>query len=245
MEFEKLNPTSYVPLYQQLKEIIIRKIERSEWKPDEKIYSENQLFEMYDVSRNTAKKAIEDLVQEGVLYRIQGKGTFVSRPKIEHSLSGFYSFSQVLKEKGLNPKDILLDVTVERASRKVADALKLEEGEEVVLLKRLRCADDEPIILETSYMPKSKVSQHEALNQVGDIALYDILRNEFNIIVMSAKETFEPILIRHGEKEHLEVEVGSPALLLERIAYDQTKTPIEYCKSIVRGDRCKFYTELI
>src|SRR5699024_11706427 len=136
MEFEKLNPTSYVPLYQQLKEIINRKIKRSEWKPDEKIYSENQLFEMFDVSRNTAKKAIEDLVQEGVLYRIQGKGTFVSQPKIEHSLSGFYSFSQVLRDKGLNPKDVVLDVTVEQAGRKIADILQIAEGEEVVVLKR-------------------------------------------------------------------------------------------------------------
>lgn len=245
MEKLKLDPSSYVPLYQQLKEIIIGKIERQEWLPDDKIYSENQLYEMYDVSRNTAKKAIEDLVQEGVLYRIQGKGTFVSKPKIEHSLSGFYSFSQVLKEKGLNPKDIVLDVTVEEATHKIAKALQISEGEEVVLLKRLRCASDEPIILETSYLPKSKIKDYKRLNDVGETPLYDILREEFNIYVTSAKETFEPILIREVESEHLDVVVGSPALLLERVAYDQTKRPIEFCKSVVRGDRCKFYTELI
>lgn len=67
----------------------------------------------------------------------------------------------------------------------------------------------------------------------------------FDIIVNSAKETFEPVLIRVEEGSYLEIKVGSPALLLERIAYDQKKQPVEFCKSIVRGDRCKFYTELI
>lgn len=245
MKRYKLDPTSYEPLYQQLKGFIIDKIERGEWAPDDRIYSENQLFEMFDVSRNTAKKAIEDLVQEGALYRIQGKGTFVSQPKIEHSLSAFYSFSQVLRDKGLNPKDIIIHIKTEKATRKVAEALQIQEGEEVVELKRLRCANDEPIILENSYLPKDKVHDEKVLASVGETPLYDILQEAFQIFVTSAKETFEPILIREEEEEHLHVAVGSPALLLERIAYDQTKTPIEFCKSIVRGDRCKFYTELI
>jgi len=241
----KLDPSSFVPLYQQLKEFIIEKIDNQTWKPGEKIYSENQLFEMFNVSRNTAKKAIEDLVQEGTLYRIQGKGTFVSHPKIEQSLSGFYSFSQVLKEKGLHPKDIVLQVKTEEASHQVAKALQINKGDEVVILQRLRCANGEPIILESSFLPKVIIDDITKLEQVGDTALYDILREEFNIVVNSAKETFEPILIREEEEEHLEVKVGSPALLLERIAYDPSKQPVEFCKSIVRGDRCKFYTELI
>lgn len=245
MDRYTLDPSSYVPLYQQLKEFIIDKIERQEWHPDDRIYSENQLFEMFDVSRNTAKKAIEDLVQEGILYRIQGKGTFVSHPKIEHSLSAFYSFSQVLREKGLNPKDIIIDVTKEKATRKIAKALQIAEGDEVVVLQRLRCANDEPIIFETSYLPKTKISDMEKLKNVGESPLYDILRDAFKVYVTSAKETFEPILIREEEQQHLHVETGSPALLLERIAYDQTDKPVEFCKSIVRGDRCKFYTELI
>lgn len=90
-----------------------------------------------------------------------------------------------------------------------------------------------------------RIDDISKFEQVGDSALYDILREEFNIVVTSAKETFEPILIREEEEKHLEVKEGSPALLLERIAYDTAKQPVEFCKSIVRGDRCKFYTELI
>lgn len=245
MKRYQLDPSSYEPLYQQLKGFIIDKIERNEWGPGDQIVSENQLYDMFDVSRNTAKKAIEDLVQEGILYRIQGKGTFVSQPKIEHSLSAFYSFSQVLKDKGLNPKDIIIHIRTEQATRKIAQALQIEEGESVLVLKRLRCANDEPIILENSYLPKAKVHQAEMLASVGETPLYDILQETFQIVVTSAKETFEPVLVREEEAELLHVTAGSPALLLERVAFDQTKTPVEFCKSIVRGDRCKFYTELI
>lgn len=245
MDKFQLDSSSFVPLYQQLKEHIIEKIDKNIWKPGDKIYSENQLYEKFDVSRNTAKKAIEDLVQEGTLYRIQGKGTFVSMPKIEQSLSAFYSFSQVLQKKGLKPHDVVLDVKTIEASHKVAKELQIEKGEPVVTLQRLRYANEEPIILEVSYLPKSMIDNEAKLQLVSQTPLYDILHTYFNVIVNSAKETFEPILIREEEKQYLEVEVGSPALLLERVAYDADKTPVEFCKSIVRGDRCKFYTELI
>lgn len=245
MEKLNLDKTSFVPLYQQLKEYIIENIDKGLWKPGDKIYSENQLYERFGVSRNTAKKAIEDLVQEGVLYRVQGKGTFVSLPKIEQSLSAFYSFSQVLSKKGLKPKDIILDLKVIDATHKVAKALNIEKGERVVTLQRLRYANNEPIILENSYLPKSIINNEKKLKAVSETPLYEILNKDFNVVVTTAKEIFEPILIREEEEKHLQVDIGSPALLLERVAYDSLKRPVEFCKSIVRGDRCKFYTDLL
>lgn len=240
-----LDTESFVPLYHQLKEIIIENIENNVWKSGDKIPSEHQFQEEYHVSRNTAKKAIEDLVQNGILYRTQGTGTFVSKPKIEQSLSGFYSFSKVMKEKGLNPRDIILDLNIERSSKKIAKALQITNGEEVIVLKRLRLANEEPIILETSYLTKKLIHNVKAMEKVGETPLYDILANEYHIVVTTATETFEPVLIRDYESELLKVAVGTPALLLERIAYDRLKQPVEFCKSIVRGDRCRYYTELI
>jgi GntR family transcriptional regulator len=240
-----LDSNSFVPLYHQLKEIIKEHIENSSWKAGDKIPSEHQLMREYNVSRNTAKRAIEDLVNEGILYRVQGTGTFVNKPKIEHSLSGFYSFSQVLKEKGLNPKDIILEIKVEPANQKIAKALHIQNNDEVVVLKRLRCANDEPIILESSYLPKALIHDVNQLDRVGERPLYDVLSEQFGITVTSAKETFEPVLIMDVEAIQLGVKEGNPALLLERIAFNDKKQPIEFCKSIVRGDRCRFYTELI
>ncbi|WP_318245855.1 GntR family transcriptional regulator [Bacillus tianshenii] len=240
-----LDSSSFVPLYHQLKEILKENILDQKWKPGDKIPSEHQLVEQYKVSRNTAKKAIEDLVNEGILYRVQGTGTFVNKPKIEHSLSGFYSFSQILREKGLNPKDIILELKTESADQTIAKALRLNLDEEVIHLKRVRCANDEPIILESSYLPKKFIHDPDKMKMVGEVPLYDLLANEFETNVVSAKESFEPVLILEKEAIMLGVEKGNPALLLERVAFNGKKEPVEYCKSIVRGDRCRFYTELI
>jgi GntR family transcriptional regulator len=239
-----LQHNSVIPLYHQLMERIKESIEKENWKPGDKIPSENQLMDEYDVSRNTAKKAIEELVQEGILYRIQGKGTFVAKPKLQQSLMGFYSFSKVLKENGLNPKDIILKIEEVKPSKKIMDALQLDENENVIEMKRLRCANNEPYILESSFIPKSVVTDMEQLKKVGGISLYDLLAQQFNVVVSRAKEAFEPVLIRADESGYLQTKEGRPALLLERIAYDTSERPVEFCISIVRGDRCRFYTEL-
>ena len=143
----------------------------------------------------------------------------------------------------MKPKDIILQIKVEKSTHKIAKALQINKGEEVIMLQRLRCVNGEPIILESSYFPEHIIEDIDKLSSVGDIPLYDILRSEFGIM-NSAKESFEPILISE-EADYLEVKLGSPALLLERVAYDPSKKPVEFCKSVVRGDRCKFYTELI
>lgn len=241
---EPLQHESLIPLYHQLMERLKASIEKEHWTPGDKIPSENQLMDQFGVSRNTAKKAIEELVQAGILYRIQGKGTFVAKPKLQQSLMGFYSFSKVLKEKGLNPKDIILKIEEVKPNAKIREALQLGEGELVIEMKRLRCANNEPYILESSFIPKGVVSDREQLKKVGEISLYDLFLQQFNIVVTKAKEAFEPVLIRVDESEYLQTKEGSPALLLERTAYDSEGSPVEFCISIVRGDRCRFYTEL-
>ncbi|KQL32746.1 GntR family transcriptional regulator [Bacillus sp. FJAT-25509] len=239
-----LQHESLIPLYHQLMERLKDSIEKGNWTPGDKIPSENQLMVQFSVSRNTAKKAIEELVQEGILYRIQGKGTYVAKPKLQQSLMGFYSFSKVLKEKGLNPKDIILKIEEVKPTVKIKEALQLSENMNVIEMKRLRCAEDEPFILESSFIPKHVVTDIEQLNKVGEISLYDLFSQQFNTMVTRAKEAFEPVLIRADESQYLQSEEGSPALLLERTAYNANGEPVEFCISIVRGDRCRFYTEL-
>src|SRR5699024_7880819 len=116
-----------IPLYHQLKEILKEKIESGEWQTGDKIPSENELRQQYDVSRNTAIKALDDLMKDGLLKRVQGRGTFVSRPKFEQPLSGFYSFSRVMKSKGMNPKDIIISIDEKPATPTEAKNLQINE----------------------------------------------------------------------------------------------------------------------
>src|SRR5690625_3660213 len=239
-----LNHETFEPLYHQLKNIIRGKIETGEWEPGDKISSENDLRNEYKISRNTVQKAVDELVQDGVLERKQGKGTFVSRPKIEQSLTSFYSFSKVMESQGMNPKDIILSINVEKADKTVSKRLQIEPSDEVFALKRLRYANDEPIILETSYLPK-KYIQNLSLENLENHSLYGFLEVYHDITVVKAKETFEPVIVRQLESELLQIKPGSPCLLLDRLAYDTQGRTIEFCRSIVRGDRCRFYTELL
>lgn len=240
-----LDHGSVIPLYYQLKQHLKERIDAGEWKLGDRIDSEYQLIEQYKLSRNTVKKAIEELVQEGTLYRIQGKGTFVSKPKFEQSLGSFYSFSQVLKEKGFNPTDKVLELLEMEPTEQVRQGLQLSHGEKVAKMRRLRCANGEPIILESSYMPMSIVKDLSDLSEVGSTSLYELLFKKYGVQVVRAKEAFEPVLIRDSESAYLETEVGKPALLLERTAFDTDNRPVEFCISIVRGDRCRFYTDLV
>lgn len=239
-----LDQSSVIPLYHQLKEILKDSIESGEWKPGDLIPSENELQQVYNISRNTVKKALDDLVQEGILNRIQGRGTFVSMPKIEQSLSGFYSFSKVLKSKGLDHRDIIISLEQKIVQSSIAKRLKLPEKASVIKLTRLRCANNEPMILETSYIPLEIVPEISK-NKLDQVSLYDLMQSEYGIMVTKAKETFEPVLIKDYESSYLQVQEGSPALLLERVAFESNGRPVEFCRSIVRGDRCRFYTELL
>ncbi|WP_223588237.1 GntR family transcriptional regulator [Neobacillus bataviensis] len=241
---KKLNTSSVIPLYYQLKEILLENIESGTWNPGFMIPSEIQLQHEYNISRNTVKKAIDELVQEGMLNRIQGKGTFVSAPKIDQSLSNFYSFSKVMKSRGLNPKDIILSLKENEARVGVAKKLQLTENNQVFELNRLRCSGDEPIILETSYIP-TQLFPNLTAKMLENNSLYDVMQKEYGIYVTKAKEVFEPVLIRSHESMILQVGEGNPALLLERIAYDNQGIPVEFCRSLIRGDRCRFYTELL
>lgn len=241
---KSIEQDSIIPLYHQLKEILKEKIESNFWTSDEKIPSEYELLTQYNVSRNTVKAAIDTLVQDGLLYRIQGKGTFVAKPKFEQSLSGFYSFSNVMKEKGMNPKDVIISINETFATPTEARQLQVEENCKLTELRRLRCANEEPIILETSYIPKFLV-HHISQEEIEKTSLYDYMALKYGVVVTSAKEIFEPILIDDYESQYLDVKKGFPALLLDRIAYNSKGDPVEFCRSIVRGDRCRFYTELI
>ncbi len=239
----KINPDSPIPLYYQLKEIIIDGINKGEWGIGDIVPSENQLCKIYNVSRNTSQRALDELVHEGILTRKQGVGTFVTAPRIEQALSGFYSFADAVKARGYTHRVKVLSISVECASPKQMRVLGLAENDPVIVLTRLRFVNDSPFVLETSCIPESIA---KGLNEVDfeKNSLYKVLTNKYRIYVTKAKETFEPVLINKTESKLLDVDEGGPAILLERIAFTSNDEPVEFCHSIIPGSKCRFYTEL-
>lgn len=242
---EVIRRDSPVPYYYQLEEFLKRQIENGTWKPGQKIPSEAELCEAFDVSRTVVRQALNELVHEGMLYRRRGKGTFVAEPKIRESLiqhlTGFYEDMVAL---GLKPSTRVLEQKVIPAPPKIADALGLKEGEPVVMIDRLRFVDGEPIVLVVTYIPE-KLCPELVNEDLSTQSLYAILEKKYGLELVSGHRTLEAVVATEEEAELLEMEEGDPIVLLRSISYLRDGRPVEYFKAKHRGDRSRFEVELV
>lgn len=232
-----------IPLYHQLKEIFVEKIVGGEWPAGEMIPNENQLCEQYGVSRGPVRQALDQLVREGLLERKQGKGTRVLPPKIERGLSGLYSFTTLIEGRGLRPSTRLLSFEKVSAEGSVVRYLQLAEGTPVFKFRRLRLADDEPLILETVYLPEA-VSPGLGEAELNAAPLYTILTSRYGMPLVHAKQFFEPTVADEYEAHELSISKGAPVLLMQNITYTAGDRPVVLSKAIMRGDRVRYFVEL-
>lgn len=241
---ETIRRDSPVPYYYQLEGFLRERIDSGIWKPGQKIPSEAELCDAYDVSRTVVRQALNELVQEGALYRRKGKGTFVAEPKIRESLvqhlTGFYEDTVAL---GLEPSTKVLQQEVIPAPPKIAQALSLKEGDPVIVIDRLRAVDGEPIVLVVTYVPY-RVCPELVNEDVSRQSLYAILEKKYGLELAYGRRTLEAVAATREEAELLEIEEGDPIVLLRSISYLKDGGPIEYFKARHRGDRSRFEVEL-
>lgn len=232
-----------IPLYYQIKARLLEAIESGQLKPGDRVPSERELTTQFGVSRMTARQALTELETQGYLYRLQGKGTFVSTPKLEQPLAGLTSFTEDMRKRGLEPGAQTLTAGEEPAGRRVARGLGIAEGHMVYKLERLRLAGGQPMALESSHIP---VACAPGLLEGGPInqSLYSLLRERYSIHLVRATQSLEAVAANAYEAELLHVREGTPLLLLERIARDTSDRPVEFVRSLYRGDRYRFTTEL-
>ncbi len=238
-----INKELPLPLYYQIKEDIINRIKSKEYVYDEKIPSENELKKIYNVSSITIKKALSDLVNEGYLYRIQGKGTFVAKPKISRYLN-LMSFTNELKEKGLKPTTKLIDIST-LSNEFIAEILGLSADDLIVRVCRLRLADNEPMAIQTSYIPQKLIPSLKTERFKNMTSLYELLE-EAGIVPSEASEEYSiKILTEKSTYTMLDQKKGSPAFFVKRITYTKDNLPFEYAESILRGDRYSLKVNLL
>jgi GntR family transcriptional regulator len=231
--------SSVVPIYYQLKTIIRNKIASGEYPPDMCLPSERELCEYHGISRMTVRQAITELVNEGLLHREQGKGTFVAHPKIEQGLYTLTSFTEDMLRRNMKPGAKLISLHTITPPASIAEKLKLSPDETVYELTRLRLANDEPMALETAYFP-SRVLPNLSLNEVtGGSSLYQLMRTH-GIQLSYADQTLEPVVPGPVEASFLNISCKIPTLLIERTTYTADDKPIEFVRSYYRGDRYKF-----
>jgi GntR family transcriptional regulator len=237
-----LDGNSPIPLYYQLKARIEEQIESGRWKPGDRVPSESELGEFYRVSRTTVRQALAELVNQGMLLRIQGKGTFVSEPRIQQRLSQLTSFTQDMQARGKQPDSQVLRLELTSPSPQVKEALQLRAESQVILLQRLRLADAVPMAIESAYLHFEKCKPVLDADMTG-ASLYQLLQS-IDVIPIRARQQWTAVACPGVEARLLGISKGSPVLRIQRTTYDQYDQPFEQVESYYRGDRYIFQAEL-
>ncbi len=245
-KIDYIDPYDLVPKYGQLANIIRKKIEDGEWGGDKPIPSERELEELYNISRTTIRQALSMLANRGYLYRDHGRGTFVVPKKLQNSLQVLTSFSDDMRQRGLNPGQKILKIEYVDPPIKVRYQLDLQpEITRVLYIERLRLADNEPIGIHLSYLPLQvdAVDTLRADLEAGG-SLYELLERKFNLIPSEADETLEATAADDREAGLLDISPGQPLLLVKRTLWSQQRKVMEFVKILYRADRYQYFVHL-
>ncbi len=236
MKKQILVAESYRPLYKQLIQKLRGDIADGVYPVHSKIPSEQELCETYQVSRVTVRKALTELTQEGLLKRHQGKGTFVSIPKLCKDLKDVNSFHDACRMMGCTPGTRVIHAQMAPAEEEDVRELMCAEGEQVVEIVRLRLADNVPVMLEVNRFPaRCAFLLEEDLTR----SLYAILE-EHDIEAAQALHEIALCYAGPSQAKHLDVNPGDALLSLREVIYDQHHQPLHTSRQSIRGDRFTF-----
>ena len=227
------------PLYSLIADRAETRIRSGAWAPGTRLPPERELCRELDVSRATLRQALDELEERGLITRHQGRGTFVTRPRVATALSGFFSIREALIARGATVVTRVLRTEVVDASRQLATDLALLPGDPVVHLERLRLVDGEAIVLESAWLPSALFPGLE-LADVASRSLYDVLREDHGRHVAEAQETIEPVILTPHESVLLDVPRHTPAIMTRRVTTDRSGTIVELSQALLRGDRSRF-----
>ena len=233
---EPLLSNSEVPLYRQLMELIRNNIQNNVWKTGDQIPSETVLGAQYSISRVTIRNAITELVEEGLLAKRQGKGTYVVGKRIEKDLSIFSDFTQTCISRGHIPGTQTISAKIKTANSKVCKDLNVPEDSELVVIERIRLMDNEPAIIETNYFTTEYAF---LLEKNLDASLYEILKL-YHAYPTTGKVTIGICYATEKEAKYLQVNPHDALLLVYECAYDQNRKVLHVCKELIRSDKFQF-----
>jgi GntR family transcriptional regulator len=242
----RTNPPYHARVKEPLHSVIASRIEASirsgHWLPGSRLPPERELGVRFDVSRATLRLALAELEERGLISRHQGRGTYVSRPRVETAMGEHFTIRAALEARGMTVTTRVLTATIRAASRQVAQDLGIRPGEPVIHVERLRSADGEPLLIDRADVPAALFAGLERAD-LATRSLYDVMRDDHGRWVTAATETLEPVLLAPAEAALLEVPAQSPAMLVRRVSTDQGGTTVELAQALVRGDRSRFLLE--
>lgn len=239
-ELDKLSP---IPLYHQLRTVIQQKIEHGELKPNDRLPSEEAIASHYKVSKITVRQALLELDDAGLVKRYQGRGTFVTKERVEQGPRKLSSFTAEMKLRGLNASSKVLDQRVIRGDKHLAAKLEIGDYEEIFVLKRLRLASGEPMGIQTAHIPLALVPGIEN-ERFADASLYKVFQRIYHLRPATARETHFAVAVGQEDADILGLNVGEPALAAERFTRLSNGCLLEYVESVMAAERYKIVLQL-
>ncbi|MDW7669996.1 MAG: GntR family transcriptional regulator [Bacillota bacterium] len=239
----KIDKEGSVPYYLQIKDILKNRIKNNIYPRETLIPSENELSSEFGVTRATVRNALKELKKEDLIYTEKGKGSIVKGSKIKQSLMEFYSFGRRFKQN--EEEHEAYSEIVEKKEiicpSDVREHLNIRSEDKIYEITRIRYVEEEPVMVEISYLPQ-KLFPDLFDYDMEHFSLYDMIEFRYKKSITKGKEYIQPMISGTKESQLLNIEKGSPVFLVKRITFSGKK-PVEYRKSIIRGDKYVFYTE--
>jgi GntR family transcriptional regulator len=234
------NRASPIPLYSQVRETLRTRINDGTYRQDEQIPSEHELVDAFGVSRITVRQALNDLHKEGLLYKIHGKGTFVSRTKAVQKLSRLEGFGEAMAALGHETHSRVLGHRVVRPGYSIASRLALPAEAELMEIRRVRCLNRAPLSLDVTYVPL-EIGRRLVRADLQRRDIFLILENDYGYRLDRAELRIEATLADSVMAEALVVPEGAPVLRIERLTFAQGGKPIDFENLYYRGDAFQYF----
>lgn len=238
-----MSPIPFSPLYRWLAKILREEISQGVYKAGQALPTELALMSQYNVSSTTVRRALQGLVQEGLIYRKAGKGTFVRGIKIEETLVSLTSFAEEMQSRGIQPKFELLCAQALIPPPDIVQQLNLPLQQHAYLIERVQMADAEPIALAQGYW-RCEIGEALAKQDLGRISLYETVEHILHIPLTEAVEAIGAVAADDDVASKLGIRRRAPVLVRRRLTYTTEMRPIEYTTTYYCGDRYEYKTRL-
>ena len=236
-----INRNSPLPLYFQLKEILLGKIQQGQWKPGEQLPTEEEIQQEYDLSRTTVRQALRDLELEGRVTRQAGRGTFVAHSKIQEGTQSFNLEISGLQEQGVELEWRVISAEEILAPEEIARQVHVLPGTNIFHLVRLRLANTDPIGVAHSYVFNEFINKIDiSLAEVGGSMNYV---SQVGLDRCTAERIVEALPAEREEAKVLGIERGTPVLVITRVLRDPDARPVEFFYGVYRGDRFRYHIQ--
>lgn len=237
-----IDKQSGIPIYIQIQSEIKKKMEDGVWKVGTSIPAERQLAEMFHVSRMTVRQAIKGLVDDNILQRRVGAGTFIAEKKLTERLEAVTSFTNLMLQEGKVPSTRIVSYGIRPASTQEQEALQLPENSNVMKIERIRYGDRVPILYEVAAIPE-KIASLLTKEDIMD-SLYKAIELKLGQPIGEAEQIMEASLVSEKIAPYLDVKLGSPVMKLRQITMLEDGRPFEFTRSQYVGSRFQFVARI-